>query len=227
MPRKSNIYDLPDELQEAINALINSGVTYTDIATHLKALGVDNVSRSSVGRYGLEQKKIAAKSHRMHLLAEAFVSGAAGKSPSKIVKSAAGMIGGLLLEIMDKADNDEGVALSVADARDMGRAIESVAKAQKLAQNMDIDGAKQEAEQDAAKADDMATGATIQIEFVEPAPQPKAKRVRAKPAPGKAVPGDNAANARPDTQNTQTQKGQKKAAIKPKKATATSKKAKA
>ena len=214
MPRKSKIYDLPGELREAINALINGGVTYTAIVDHLKGLGVEDVSRSSVGRYGLEQKKIAEDAHRMRLLAESFVSGAAGKSQGGMVQGAAEMVGGLLLKIYQKAFTGESLELSVVDVRDMARASESIAKAQKLAQNMDIDAAKQKAEHDAEKADLVAGGATIQIEFVEPAPLPAPKKGKGKPA----APADNAADAPAKaakrTPAKKAQKGPQKVAVK-------------
>ncbi len=49
--RHSKVHELPEDAQQALNAMLIEGATYEDIAEHFKRKGFE-LSRSGVGRYG-------------------------------------------------------------------------------------------------------------------------------------------------------------------------------
>ena len=83
----SKISKLPASVREAVDKLILSGKTYDEIAEHLSHMGED-ISRSSVGRYG---QKFLAKMEKLQIFrdqARAVVDTAGDRPALEIAEAA-------------------------------------------------------------------------------------------------------------------------------------------
>lgn len=124
--RKHNkIYDLPENIRAELDEmLLDTGVTYTEISDWLKKLGHD-ISKSTVGRYALETKRLAnrlletqarvqelVKVARQNQTDEALTEGALQIAVHKLTEKIA-----LIEEEMDDMEPDKAIDLMIKLAR--------------------------------------------------------------------------------------------------------------
>lgn len=124
--RKHNkIYNLPENVRvELDEMLLDTSVTYTEISEWLKNLGHD-VSKSTVGRYALETKKLAnrlvetqarvqelVKVARQNQNDEALTEGALQIAVHKLTEKIA-----MIEEEMDEMEPDKAIDLMIKLAR--------------------------------------------------------------------------------------------------------------
>lgn len=74
MARNSKIEGLDGEVRDAVDALIRKGATLDDIVAHLREVGVDDISRSSVHRYRKTYEQVASEMRRYREMAAGFAS---------------------------------------------------------------------------------------------------------------------------------------------------------
>lgn len=86
MPRPSTVKRLPPEIREEIGALLDQGRTLDEILTKLRELGVDDVSRSALGRYSKDLAKVSERIRRGREVAEALVRKLGDAPESKITR---------------------------------------------------------------------------------------------------------------------------------------------
>lgn len=100
----SKISQLPTELREAVDKLILSGRTYDEIVEYLAHMGED-VSRSSVGRYG---QRFLAKMEKLQLFrdqARAVVDSAGDRPALEIAEAANQMALSTVMEYVMEMDS--------------------------------------------------------------------------------------------------------------------------
>ena len=74
MARRSKVEQLPQPITDAVNGLIREGRTIDDILTHLRTMGVEDVSRSAVGRHVKSARETFEKYRQAQEIAKVWVN---------------------------------------------------------------------------------------------------------------------------------------------------------
>ncbi|HJH14177.1 MAG TPA: DUF3486 family protein [Bilophila wadsworthia] len=164
----SKIRQLPKELRDLVNDMLDKGRTVTEIAEALKAAGAD-VSRGSVGRYRLDWQEGMRDLREVREFAEASVRSLADMPESKTARLNAQLLEGALFKAM--------MSLRATFESDPEKAIKLITKGA-MAQMLLSKATRDDAEKTIKAsdfADDKAGGLalaegdnTIKVEFVHP-----------------------------------------------------------
>ena len=74
MARRSKVEQLPQPITDAVNGLIREGRTIDDILTHLRTMGVEDISRSAVGRHVKSARETFEKYRQAQEIAKVWVN---------------------------------------------------------------------------------------------------------------------------------------------------------
>lgn len=117
MPRQSTVKRLPPEIREVIGALLDQGRTLDEILTKLRELGVDNVSRSALGRYSKDLAKVSERIRRGREVAEALVRKLGDAPESKITRMNVELVHSVITDLTMAALEAEGEDAEGGDAK--------------------------------------------------------------------------------------------------------------
>lgn len=136
MGRKSSVKRLPPEVLREVNRLLTEGrATLDEILAHLRKLGVDEVSRSALGRHRQQFEKVAAKLRQGREMTESLVR---ELGPD----AAEGRQGRVLVEILRNLVNDclmnqleDGAVLDPKTLQTLSRATRELSQAIRMDQD--------------------------------------------------------------------------------------------
>ena len=74
MARRSKVEQLPQPITDAVNGLIREGRTIDDILAHLRTMGVEDISRSAVGRHVKSARETFEKYRQAQEIAKVWVN---------------------------------------------------------------------------------------------------------------------------------------------------------
>jgi len=154
MGQKSKIQKLPDEVIAEINAMIGSDrFTLDQIIAHLRTLGHDDISRSSLHRHSTSVKEIAEAMRRSRHVAEALTK-ELGPSieDGNVSRRVIEMLQGVMLDMVTDIMLDAKGGIDPKQIMQLGNALKNMAAAQKL----DVDRTEKIREQAAKDAADRA-----------------------------------------------------------------------
>lgn len=130
MARPSKIDRLPPEIREAIGALRRDGHTIDEILAHLRQLGVEDVSRSGVGRHVQGLDRIAERIQHSRAAAEAMIDRFGDQPEQKVGRLNIELAHSLILQLMAGQDG-EPVVLDAEGAMQLATAIQRLTSAAK------------------------------------------------------------------------------------------------
>lgn len=131
MARPSKIDRLPPEIREAIGDLRRSGRTIDEILAHLRQLGVQDVSRSGLGRHVQELDEIGERMRQQRALADALVARFGSEPDDKLARVNLEMMHGLLFRFAMAEQKQEEVRLGPEDLMFLSSALKNIAAAGK------------------------------------------------------------------------------------------------
>lgn len=140
MAPRSKIRQLPPEIRSEVDRLLNDGVALDDIVAKLREMGVQEVSRSGLGRYKQDLDKVGEKLRRTREISEAFVaklgSAPEGKQGRLLIEMTQSVVFDLLLAAGNaEASDDDGDArpltLDPESVMFLARTLKDLASAQK------------------------------------------------------------------------------------------------
>lgn len=139
----SSVRRLPPEIREEVNKLLDNGLTLDSIISRLREMGVESVSRSSLGRYKQRFEKIVEKVKRSREIADALVRQFGDEPESKSMRANIemmhGIVSDMLMQIGDHEDGEDGpadgVILAPKDAMNLAKALDHLSKARKADQD--------------------------------------------------------------------------------------------
>jgi hypothetical protein len=131
MGRKSSIMRQPVEVRDEINERMDEGATLDEVIAWLRENGITNVSRTALWRYAQQLDRIMAKARRSRMLAEVMVRSLKRMPESRLVQANVEAMHGVLMQLIDAAENDEKVTIDSKDALNLSRSIAALAQAEK------------------------------------------------------------------------------------------------
>lgn len=162
MANISTVKRLPQEIREEIHRLLESGQTLDAITGHLRTMGVNEVSRSALGRYKQNFDRIVDRVRRSREIADVLVRQFGREDESKAMRANIemmhGIVSDMLMQVGDGDDEDgeaKPVLLDPKAAHDLAKALDHLARAKKTDQEAIIrirEEATREATQKAAEA---------------------------------------------------------------------------
>lgn len=168
MARPSKIDRLPEEVREAIGDLRRQGRTIDEILSHLRTLGVDDVSRSGLGTHIQRIDRIGARMREQRAIAVALAD-QIGDQPDKLAALNVELVHAAAFKLASAADAEEGADLDVDDVATLSATLRNLAQARKLegdrlvvAEKRAADKARREAAE-AAAATAKSAGASADL----------------------------------------------------------------
>jgi len=131
MSRKSTIKLLPSPLRDLINDLLQKEVTLDEIMAKLRELGVEGVSRSSLGRYAFDLNKIGERMRRSRDVAEALTQKLGEAPESQTAQLNLELMHSVIFDLVAGGENGEGTQLDAKDAMFLAGALKSLSGARK------------------------------------------------------------------------------------------------
>ncbi|MEN2980277.1 DUF3486 family protein [Tistrella bauzanensis] len=131
MARPSKIDRLPEEVREAIGDLRRQGRTIDEILSHLRTLGVDDVSRSGLGTHIQRIDRIGARMREQRAIAVALAD-QIGDQPDKLAALNVELVHAAAFKLATAEDDEEGTHLDVDDVATLSATLRNLAQARKL-----------------------------------------------------------------------------------------------
>lgn len=131
MGRKSSIMRQDPEIRDAINDRMDGGDTLDEIIAWLRQNGITEVSRTALWRWGKQLDRIMAKARRSRMIAEVMTRRLKNAPESRLVQANVESMHGVLMQLIDAAENEDDVTISSQDALNLSRAIAALAQAEK------------------------------------------------------------------------------------------------
>ncbi|MDR2745677.1 MAG: DUF3486 family protein [Desulfovibrio sp.] len=131
MGRKSSILLQPVEVRDEINERMDGGATLDEVIAWLRGNGIKDVSRTALWRYAQQLDRIMAKARRSRMLAEVMVRSLKKMPENRLVQANVEAMHGVLMQLIDAAENDEKVTIDSKDALNLSRSIAALAQAEK------------------------------------------------------------------------------------------------
>lgn len=184
MGRKSSILRHSVDVRDEINERMDSGETLDELVVWLRSIGITNISRSALHRWSKQLDRIMAKARRARVVAEVVTRRLKDMPESRLLQANVESMHGVLMQLIDAAENDEGVTIDSKNALELSRAIGALAQAEKAGAEKVI---KVEEYKEEAAPEGAGGVGIIEIAFVEPEPKPKkaAKAAKTKAKPNK------------------------------------------
>lgn len=117
MPRRSTVKRLPPEVRDLIGSLLDQGRTLDEILAKLRELGVDDVSRSALGRYKRGLDKVGERIRRGREVAEALVRKLGDAPESKVTRMNVELVHSVITDLTMAALEAEGEEAEGDDAK--------------------------------------------------------------------------------------------------------------
>jgi hypothetical protein len=175
MARPSKVDRLPTEIREAIGRLRETGHTIDEILVHLRTLGVDDVSRSGLGRHVQDLDAIGERIRRSRAVATAMVERYGEEKEGKLARLNIELMHATVLQLQTAADGGEPVQLSPLDAQRLSATLRNLQTSARA--DIDLARAKEEwAREQASKLD--AVAADIEAAGEKPDPAAVLRRIR-------------------------------------------------
>ena len=134
----STVKRLPPEIREEIHRLLDTGQTLDAIVRHLRTMGVNEVSRSALGRYKKNFDAVVERVRRSREIADVLVRQFGREDESKAMRANIemmhGIVSDMLMQVGDGEDEDgEGrpVILEPKAAHDLAKALDHLARAKR------------------------------------------------------------------------------------------------
>lgn len=179
MPRTSTVKHLPPALLDEVNELLTSGrATLDEIVEHLRALGVQDVSRSALGRHKRRLDQVLERLRQSREMADAIVSrlgpdAVEGKQGRALVQLVTALAGDYMMRRLDDPDAE----MEAGEIMALARAVKDASQASRYSQDFELkirEEARREAEK---KLDDATTRAAAESAGLTP--EQALERVRA------------------------------------------------
>lgn len=159
MPVPSTVKRLPPQIRDEIHGLLDSGRTLDEIIAHLRTLGVDEVSRSALGRYKQNFDKVMERVRRSREIADSLVRNFGQEPESKSARANIEIMHSVVSDLLlqagdpDAADPDADaspVTLDTRQVHDLAKALDHLSRARRHDQDALVK-AREEAAAAAAK----------------------------------------------------------------------------
>jgi hypothetical protein len=132
MPRKSTIKLLPSPIRDLINQLLADGVTTLDqILEKLREIGVENVKRSTLGRYAFDMNKIGERMRRSRDVANALVDKLGEGPENRAAQLNLELMHSVVFDLLAGGEDGAGVTFDAEQAMFISRALKDLSSAQK------------------------------------------------------------------------------------------------
>lgn len=177
MGRRSSLRKLPPEIANEVNRLLADGrFTLDEVVAHLRAMGVESVSRSALGRQKQKLEKVAARLRQSREAMEALTrefgpSFAEGEQGRRLVEILRAVTYDVLAAKMDGEDVDPKQIMA------LGRALKDMAQAARLDQDFEAKVAERIRREAEHRLDEAADKAAAESEGLTP--QEALERVKA------------------------------------------------
>lgn len=129
MPGKSKIKLLPSPLRDLINDLLQKGVTLDAIMAKLREAGVEDISRSSLGRYAIDVNKVGEKMRRARDISEALIDRLGAAPESRTAQLNLELMHSAIFELM--AATEEGMPIDPKSLAFIAGSLKDLASARK------------------------------------------------------------------------------------------------
>lgn len=156
MGRKSTVQRLQPEILKEVNKLLSEGrATLDEILAHLRKLGVEDVSRSALGRHRQQFEKVAAKLRQGREMTEALVrdlgpNATEGKQGRVLVEMLRNLVYDYLIT------QEEGAAPDPKTLQSLSRTAKELSQALRLDQDFEIKIRERVEKETLSKLDDAA-----------------------------------------------------------------------
>jgi len=127
--RKSKIDRLPKPVREKVGELVDAGRTIDEILEALRALDIDDISRSSVGRHVKKLNVVAERVRRSREVADALVRRIGDVGESKALRLDVELMHSAMLDLLMGGEDGEAVTLDPEAAMFMARSLRDLAAA--------------------------------------------------------------------------------------------------
>lgn len=117
MARPSKIDRLPGEIREEIGRLREHGHTIDEILTHLRTLGVGDISRSGLGRHIQDIDAIGERIRRTRSIATAIIERYGEGDEDKLARVNIELMHDVVFRLQTAEEDGEPVQLSTLDAQ--------------------------------------------------------------------------------------------------------------
>lgn len=180
MGRKSSVKQLQPEVLKEVNRLLSEGrATLDEILAHLRKLGVEEVSRSALGRHRQQFEKVAAKLRQGREMSEALVrdlgpNAAEGKQGRFLVEILRNLTSDILMERVGGGEDVDPKTL-----QSLSRTARELSQALRLDQDFELKIRAQVEKEASAKLDKATTQAASEVENGRLTPEQALERVRA------------------------------------------------
>ena len=172
----SSIDRMPQEIRDLIKQCFEQGWTVTDVADHLKAMGVD-VSRSAVGRKRKEWGEIVSKVAESRTYAEIMIRSFRDAPASEVAQANVEMLQSLLFSYLRNKMQGDKITLKPAEFMLLAKTSNSLGGARKTEVETTMAAMKAATAMETESAQGDGGRDTIEIEFVDPPPyDPAAER---------------------------------------------------
>lgn len=136
MAVSSTVKRLPREIREEIHRLLDAGRTLDSIVGHLRDVGVQDVSRSALGRYKKNFDAVVERVRRSREIADVLVRQFGTEDESKAMRANIEMMHGIVSDmLMQVGDDEDGetrpVLLEPKAAHDLAKALDHLARARR------------------------------------------------------------------------------------------------
>jgi hypothetical protein len=154
MSRRSSLSRLPTAIRAAVDDALRDGATIDEIVTLLQGLG-RTASRSAVGRYAQDARRLMERTERSREMARIMVGRIADDPESDMLRGISGILQSVLWEFMDPVDEGQRPMLTPKDFHDLSKAIHHLLSADKVNAEKSLklkDEARKQAEAAAVQA---------------------------------------------------------------------------
>lgn len=165
MARKSSIMRQPVDIRDELNERMDGGATLDELVSWMRSIGITDVSRSALHRWAQQVDRIAAKAKRTRIVAEVLTRRLKHMPESRVLQANVEAMHGVLMQLIDAAENEDKVVINSKDALNLARSISALAQAEKAGAEKVI---KVEEYKEETSPDGVGGVGTIEVVFVEP-----------------------------------------------------------
>lgn len=140
MGRKSSLRRLPEEILEEVNRLLSGNrATLDEILSHLRGLGVDQVSRSALGRHKQRLDKVLDRLRQSREIADTIAQklgpdAVEGRQGRALVQLLSALAGDYLMRRLDSPEDD----MEAKELMALARAVKDASQASRYSQDYEL-----------------------------------------------------------------------------------------
>ena len=128
MARRSKVEQLPQPITDAVNGLIREGRTIDDILAHLRTIGVEDISRSAVGRHVKSARETFEKYRQAQEVAKVWLDKLEAEPDGDVGRLLPEMLRALAFRTLDAMGQSQDAA-APQDLMLLGKALQHVGSA--------------------------------------------------------------------------------------------------